>query len=188
MFFSSAFFFCSWSRSWSSASERAPSCRSTPTRSCSRSQTTAPTSWSRSWTHWRSPAERATHSSTFFFFLFFIFFLLGNPDLRPASCLPAYELKDTSVRVRPTLPGTGQEGQEGAGGVNWDEHQQHQLGARAERASRGSFLHLSSPWLCVSSPTYPPFCWFTASGPWCLQLAHIHTCTHTLRWSTEVQY
>lgn len=50
-------FVCSWSGSWRCVRRRAVSCRSTPTRCCSRSQTTAPTSWSRWSTRWRSRAN-----------------------------------------------------------------------------------------------------------------------------------
>lgn len=50
---------CSWSGSWRCVRRRAVSCRSTPTRCCSRSQTTAPTSWSRWSTRWKSRANAA---------------------------------------------------------------------------------------------------------------------------------
>lgn len=52
-------FVCSWSGSWRCVRRRAVSCRSTLTRCCSRSQTTAPTSWSRWSTRWRSRANAA---------------------------------------------------------------------------------------------------------------------------------
>lgn len=52
----------SWRRSWSSARGRGRSSRNTPTKSCSRSPTDAPTFWSKSSMLWRTAAD--THSLT----------------------------------------------------------------------------------------------------------------------------
>lgn len=64
VFLSCACVLPSWRRSWRCARGRGRSSRNTPTKSCSRSLTDAPTSWSKLSTLWRTAADTHTQTTT----------------------------------------------------------------------------------------------------------------------------